>query len=67
MDLKYTKYEKKDHLAYITFNRPEVMNAMHPACHLEMDGVWDDFVADRNLWSRSLPVRVTRLFPPATI
>src|SRR6185437_15116561 len=50
MDLKYIKYEKKDHLAYITFNRPEVMNAMHPPCHLEMDSVWDDFVADRNLW-----------------
>src|SRR5580704_17472606 len=50
MELKYIKYEKKDHLAYITFNRPEVMNSMHPPCHLEMDGVWDDFVADRNLW-----------------
>src|SRR5277367_6385843 len=50
MDLKYIKYEKKDHLAYITFNRPEVMNAMHPPCHLEMDNIWDDFVADRNLW-----------------
>jgi enoyl-CoA hydratase/carnithine racemase len=50
MDLKYIKYEKKDHLAYITFNRPEVMNSMHPPCHLEMDGVWDDFVADKNVW-----------------
>ena len=42
MDLKYIKYEKKDHLAYITFNRPEVMNSMHPPCHLEMDSIWDD-------------------------
>ena len=50
MDLQYVKYEKKNHLAYITFNRPEVMNALHPACHVEMDGVWDDFVADRNAW-----------------
>ena len=50
MDLQYVKYEKKDHLAYITFNRPEVMNALHPACHVEMDGVWDDFVADNNAW-----------------
>ena len=50
MELKYIKYEKKDHLAYITFNRPEVMNAMHPPCHIEMDGIWDDFVADKNLW-----------------
>ena len=50
MDLKFVKYEKKDHLALVTFNRPEVMNAMHPPCHVEMDQVWDDFVADRDLW-----------------
>jgi enoyl-CoA hydratase/carnithine racemase len=50
MDLKFIKYEKRDHLAYVTFNRPEVMNAMHPPCHVEMSEVWDDFVADKNLW-----------------
>ena len=46
MDLKFIKYEKRGHLAYITLNRPEVMNALHPPCHLEMDQVWDDFAAD---------------------
>ncbi len=50
MELKFVKYEKKDHLALVTFNRPEVMNAMHPPCHVEMAQVWDDFVADKNLW-----------------
>jgi enoyl-CoA hydratase/carnithine racemase len=50
MDLKFIQYTKKDHLAYVTFNRPEVMNSMHPACPLEMDSVWDDFVADKNAW-----------------
>src|SRR6266478_9951013 len=50
MDLQFVKYEKEDHLAYITFNRPEVMNSMHPPCHVEMDGVWDDFSADKNMW-----------------
>src|SRR5208283_366949 len=50
MDLKFVKYEKKGHLALVTFNRPEVMNAMHPPCHVEMDQVWNDFVADRDLW-----------------
>ena len=49
MDLKFIKYEKKDHLAYVTFNRPEVMNAMHPPCHLEMSKIWDDLVPDKNL------------------
>ena len=47
MDLKFIKYEKRNHIAYITFNRPEGMNAMHPPCHIEMDSVWDDFVADK--------------------
>ena len=50
MDLKFIKYEKRNHIAYITFNRPERMNALHPPCHLEMDSVWDDFVADKSAW-----------------
>lgn len=50
MELKFVKFEKRDHLAFITFNRPEVMNALHPPCHIEMDQVWDEFVADKNLW-----------------
>ncbi len=50
MGFKFIKYEKRDHLAYITFNRPEVMNALHPPCHAEMEQIWDDFVADKNLW-----------------
>jgi enoyl-CoA hydratase/carnithine racemase len=50
MEFKFIKYEKRGHLAYITFNRPEVMNALHPPCHLEMDQVWDDFAADREMW-----------------
>src|SRR5438552_11353622 len=50
MELKFIKYEKRGHLAYITLNRPEVMNALHPPCHLEMDQVWDDFAGDREMW-----------------
>ncbi len=50
MDLKFIKYEKRDHIAYITFNRPERMNALHPPCHIEMDNVWDDFMADKATW-----------------
>src|SRR5216683_2426051 len=50
MEFKFVKYEKQDHLAYITFNRPEVMNALHPPCHVEMEQIWDDFVGDKNLW-----------------
>jgi enoyl-CoA hydratase/carnithine racemase len=50
MDLKFVKYEKRGHIAYITFNRPERMNALHPPCHVEMDNVWDDFMADKSMW-----------------
>jgi len=50
MELKFVKYEKRGHLAYVTINRPEVMNALHPPCSLEMDQVWDDFVADKQMW-----------------
>src|SRR6202171_2523790 len=50
MDLKFLKYEKRNHIAYITFNRPERLNALHPPCHIEMDNVWDDFVADKQTW-----------------
>jgi len=50
MELKFIRYEKRGHVAYVTFNRPEVMNALHPPCHVEMDRVWDDFVADKTMW-----------------
>jgi len=50
MELRFIRYEKRDHLAYITLNRPEVMNALHPPCHQEMDQIWDDFMADRDAW-----------------
>ena len=26
------------------------MNALHPPCHVEMDSVWDDFIADKATW-----------------
>jgi enoyl-CoA hydratase/carnithine racemase len=50
MEFKFVKYEKREHIARVTMNRPEVMNALHPPCHLEMDQIWDDFMADKTLW-----------------
>jgi dehydration protein DpgD len=50
MEFKFIKYEKRGHLAYVTLNRPEVMNALHPPCHIEMEQVWDDFMADKEMW-----------------
>src|SRR5437016_1606127 len=50
MELEFIKYEKRDHIAFITMNRPEVMNALHPPCHEELDRLFDDFAADSDTW-----------------
>src|SRR5437764_4706237 len=50
MKLEFIKYEKRDHIAFITMNRPEVMNALHPPCHAELDDIFDDFAADAETW-----------------
>jgi enoyl-CoA hydratase/carnithine racemase len=47
---EYVLYEKHDHIAYVTLNRPEVMNALHAGCHVELGQVWDDFAADADCW-----------------
>ncbi len=38
------------HLLVVTINRPEVLNALHPAANRELAGVFDDFQADPDLW-----------------
>src|SRR5215468_11460367 len=50
MTLEFIRYEKQDHVAHVTINRPEVMNALHPAANAEMEQVWDDFAADPECW-----------------
>lgn len=39
-------YEKKDHVARVTLNRPAVLNAMDVRMHAELAAVWDDFESD---------------------
>lgn len=43
------KYEKKDSIAYITLNRPHVLNAMDYKMHQQLCEIWDDFENDNNL------------------
>jgi enoyl-CoA hydratase/carnithine racemase len=50
MTLEFIRYDKRDHVAHVTINRPEVMNSLHPAANAEMEQVWDDFAADPECW-----------------
>ncbi len=50
MTLEFIRYEKQDHVARVTINRPEVMNSLHPAANAELEQVWDDFAADDDCW-----------------
>jgi enoyl-CoA hydratase/carnithine racemase len=42
--------ERDGHMLTVTINRPEVMNALHPPANAELAGVFDEFVADPELW-----------------
>jgi E-phenylitaconyl-CoA hydratase len=43
-------YEKRDHIAYVTLNRPEVLNAFNRAMHQALREVWMDFREDNDVW-----------------
>jgi crotonobetainyl-CoA hydratase/dehydration protein DpgD len=40
------RYEKHDHVARVTLNRPGVLNAMDLRTHKELGAIWDDVEAD---------------------
>ncbi|MFI9832565.1 enoyl-CoA-hydratase DpgD [Streptomyces sp. NPDC051913] len=48
-DQPRVRYEKKDHIAHVTLDRPEVLNAMDLRMHEELAGVWDDVEADDDI------------------
>jgi len=50
MDYQYVIYGKRDRTAYITINRPEVLNAIHPPLAAELGQIWEDYMADPELW-----------------
>jgi enoyl-CoA hydratase/carnithine racemase len=50
MSYRFATYEKQGRIAYITLNRPEVMNALHLEAHLELAEIWEDFRDDPDVW-----------------
>src|SRR5256712_3297031 len=50
MQLEFVRYEKRNRIAYVAINRPEVMNALHPPANEELSRVWDDVAADPEVW-----------------
>ncbi len=52
--LAAVRYVKEGHVAYVTLNRPEVLNAMDERMHQDLALVWDDVEADDDVWAAVL-------------
>jgi enoyl-CoA hydratase/carnithine racemase len=50
MSYQYAIYEKRGPIAWMTINRPEVMNALHVDAHFELTHIVDDFKQDDTAW-----------------
>ncbi|MEM7018334.1 MAG: enoyl-CoA hydratase-related protein [Pseudomonadota bacterium] len=49
-ELEYCKTEREGNLLIVTLNRPERLNALHSPAHAELDGVFNEFAEDPDLW-----------------
>lgn len=49
-DFEFCKTERDGKLFIVTINRPDVMNACHPATNFELEQAFDEFAADEGLW-----------------
>lgn len=50
MEFRFITFEKRDHIAWVTINRPDVMNALHVLANQELYEAWQDFDADPDMW-----------------
>lgn len=56
------RYEKEAHVARVTMDRPDVLNAMDRRMHAELAEVWDDVEADDDIRAVVLTGAGTRAF-----
>jgi enoyl-CoA hydratase/carnithine racemase len=49
-EYKFCKVDREGPLTIVTLNRPEVMNALHPPQHFELDEIFNDFASDPKQW-----------------
>ena len=49
MQLTTVEYDKREHVAHVTLNRPDKLNAMNATMHEELGWIWGDFRDDPSL------------------
>lgn len=49
-NLEHVRYEKKGHVAYVTINRPDVLNALHSYAYAELRACWRDIGLDPDIY-----------------
>lgn len=62
MAYEFAQYEKKGHIATVTINRPERMNALHAPANAELSAIWNDFDQDPEMWIAILTGAGSRAF-----
>ena len=50
MAYEFVRVDREGPITIVTLNRPEVMNALHPPMHFELDEVFNSFAADPEQW-----------------
>ena len=49
-DYEFIRYEQRDHVATVTLNRPEILNAIHPPMAEELADAWERIRDDDSVW-----------------
>ena len=62
MAYQFLSYEKRGRIAYVTINRPERLNALHPPANSELLAAFTEFRDDSEAWIASLTGTGDRAF-----